>query len=392
VQWHRLSPRNPDECRYRSQVRADSHGESATCDLVRTALPFADERLARVPREACAACCTRDPAVPATWNTVVASLVYQAASAAAADPSTSASAAALAEDVRLRAEVQLELAGGASDVDGQRVQQFTSLSELIPPRRRRKGRIARWAVGVTTAPRRSPTLERCLDHLARAGWDSPHLFIDAAVRVPARFGHLPGTLRSPAVGAWPNHYLSLFELTLRQPDADAYLLVQDDAVIYDGENVREYLEQALWPGGGAPVVSLYCPAPYNASRYGWHRLWRPWVWGAQAFLFSPDAARKYLRNSRVCQHRWRSAQGGLKQIDVLLGWWAWWRRVPIWYPTPSLVRHIGDVSTLWVDNRTVGKRAADLFVGPRGWVSRVADEPPLTERPDSPSPALPQQS
>ncbi|HEX4591801.1 MAG TPA: hypothetical protein VH120_17825, partial [Gemmataceae bacterium] len=177
--------------------------------------------------------------------------------------------------------------------------------------------------------------------------------------------------RSPAVGAWPNHYLSLFELTLRRPDADAFLLLQDDAIIYDGENVREYLEESLWPAGGAPVVSLYCPEPYTAGRYGWHRLRRPWVWGAQAFVFSPEAARRYLRDRRVCQHRWRSAAGGLTQIDVLLGWWAWWRRVPIWLPTPSLIQHVGEVSTIWLDCQTVGPRAANLFVSDRGRVKRL---------------------
>jgi hypothetical protein len=343
---------------------------------VRAALPLADERLCRASRETCAFCCTKDPPGPAAWNTVVASLAYGAAAAAAADPSAPAEAVAAAADVRRTAELRLELAGPGSDTDGRPVRPFGSLRELIPPPARRRGRVAKWAVGVTTAPRRGPTLERCLDHLTRAGWETPHLFMDAAVRVPERFGHLPGTLRSPAVGAWPNHYLSLFELTLRQPDADAYLLLQDDAVVYDGENVRAYLERALWPAAGAAVVSLYCPAPYNARRYGWHRFRGTWVWGAQAFLFSPAAARRYLRSRRVCQHRWRSAAGGLKQIDVLLGRWAWWRWVPIWYPTPSLVRHVGDVSTLWVENRTVGRRAADLFVGPPGWVSRSAEAPP----------------
>lgn len=374
MQWHRLPPRNPDECRFRTRVEVDQASEFATCELVRLALPIANERLCRVSREACAACCTIDPATPTAWNTVVASAVYSAATAVASGPDMPAEAFALATEVRRQAEFRLETAGMESDVDGEPVQQFGSLDQLIPPPwKRRKGRIANWAVGVTTAPRRAPTLERCLDHLARAGWDAPHIFMDSIVRVPDRFGHLPGTLRSPAIGAWPNHYLSLFELTLRQPDADAFLILQDDALIYDGENVREYLERVLWPSATA-IVSLYCPAPYNASRFGWRRFRKSWVWGAQAFLFSPEAARRYLLSRRVCQHRWRSAEKGLTQIDVLLGWWAWWRRVPIWYPTPSLVRHIGDISTLWVDNRTLGKRAANLFVGPKGWVSRTAGD------------------
>lgn len=385
MQWHRLPPRNPDECRFRRAVEQNAAGESATCELVRTALPLADEHLWRTPPGACVACCAMDPATPGSWNTVVASLVYQAASVVAADPAASTEAAALAAEVRRQAEIRLELADPGLAAEIEPVRQFGSLRELIAPAAiRRRRRIAKWAVGVTTAPRRAPTLERCLDHLTRAGWNAPHLFMDGTVRVPERFGHLPGTLRSPAVGAWPNHYLALFELTMRQPDADAFLIMQDDALIYDGENVREYLEEALWPAGRAPVVSLYCPGVYNASRYGWHRFRKSWVWGAQAFLFSPEVAKRYLRDRLICQHRWRSAQGGLTQIDVLLGWWTWWRWVPIWFPTPSLVRHVGNVSTLWVDNRTVGKRAASLFVSDRGCVHRSEQESHSPESPNYP--------
>jgi hypothetical protein len=187
--------------------------------------------------------------------------------------------------------------------------------------------------------------------------------MDAAVRVPERFGHLPGTLRSPEAGAWPNHYLALFELTLRHPDADAFLVLQDDALVYDGEDVRVYLEEVLWPAGPPPVVSLYCPEPYTAGSPGWHRFRKAWLWGAQAFVFSPEAARMYLLDPDVCQHRWRSARGGLTQIDALIGWWARRRRVPVWFPTPSLVQHVGESSTLWSDGPSGGPRAADRFVG-----------------------------
>jgi hypothetical protein len=187
--------------------------------------------------------------------------------------------------------------------------------------------------------------------------------MDSAVRISANFGHLPGTLRSPAAGAWPNHYLSLLELTFRQPDADAYLIVQDDALIYDGENVRAYLEQTLWPEGRLPIVSLFCPEPYTAEHYGWHRYRKNWIWGAQAFIFPRAVVQRYLRDRAICEHRWRSVSGGRTQIDVLIGWWARRRRIPFWSPTPSLVQHIGETSTLWADCLLDGPRLARLFAG-----------------------------
>jgi hypothetical protein len=203
--------------------------------------------------------------------------------------------------------------------------------------------------------------------------------MDSAVRVSVRFGHLDGTLRSPAAGAWPNHYLSLLELTMRQPGADAYLMLQDDALIYDGENVRAYLEEALWPGDRLPVVSLYCPAPYTAERFGWHRYRKSWVWGALAFVFPRATLQAYLCDRSVCQHRWRSKTGGLAQIDVVIGWWARRRRIPVWFPTPSLVQHVGATSTLWADSLATGPRAASLFVGSDSGATSVAGPGPNAE-------------
>jgi hypothetical protein len=251
------------------------------------------------------------------------------------------------------------------------VAHFTNLDELLkPPARLNAAKIKKWAVGVTTSPRRTPTLDFCLASLARAGWDRPHLFMDSAVRVADEFGALPGTLRSPAVGAWPNHYLALLELTVRFPDADAYLMMQDDAQIYDGENVRAYLERALWPEGPSPLVSLYCPAPYTARKHGWRRRRWPWFWGALSFVFSREVALRYLRDRFVCRHRWSRFGNGLDQIDVLLGRWAFLRRIPVWFPSPSLIQHIGETSTLSAHARATERRAAVLFAGNKAGVAQ----------------------
>ena len=138
MQWHRLPPRNPDECRFRRTTEHDSAGESAICELVRMALPLAEERICQVALEACLTCCKMDPAAPATWNTVVASLVYQAASAVAADPGASSESLSQAAKVRIEAEYRLELDGILPDAEARPVQQFNSLRELIPPPAKRR--------------------------------------------------------------------------------------------------------------------------------------------------------------------------------------------------------------------------------------------------------------
>src|SRR5262249_39891830 len=138
------------------------------------------------------------------------------------------------------------------------------LRELVPwPRGPRGPRIRRWAVGVTTAPRRQPTLHWCLDSLIRAGWEQPRLFVDSAVTIAGRVANLPISLRAEKLGAWPNYYLALTELLLREPWADAYFLVQDDVILYDREDLRRYLEQTLWPADPTGAISLFCSSKYT---------------------------------------------------------------------------------------------------------------------------------
>ncbi len=88
----------------------------------------------------------------------------------------------------------------------------------------------------------------------------------------------PRPMRRPAAGAWSNYYLSLSELLLRAPAADAFLMVQDDVLFYDRQDLRAYLEATLWPTDPPGLVSLYCSAGYSREGAGWHQLDEPWSW------------------------------------------------------------------------------------------------------------------
>jgi hypothetical protein len=238
------------------------------------------------------------------------------------------------------------------------------LIELIPCREGRQGTpVRKWAVGVTTAPRAVPTVDWSLDSLIRAGWDSPRVFQDAPVPLSARSADLPATVRATAIGAWPNYYLGLIELLLREPDADAFLMVQDDALFYDRQDLRSYLEQVLWLSDPPGLVSLYCSAAYTRPVHGWHRLESRWVWGALAFIFPAQLARRFVSDPEVFDHRRGAPPGERAYIDTLIGNWAERHGVPIYFPTPSLVQHIGDASTLWGVEQAHGPRRADRFLG-----------------------------
>jgi hypothetical protein len=194
----------------------------------------------------------------------------------------------------------------------------------------------------------------------------PRLFVDSEVELAPRFAHLPVTLRAPAVGAWPSYYLGLTELLLREPAADAYLMVQDDAFFYDRENLREYLEALLWPVWPLGALSLYCPMVYTQPTAGWHARAEVWVYGAVAFVFPRESAKRLIADRRVLEHRWSTRNEGLANIDLVIGHWAHRSNVPIVHPTPSLVQHIGDTSTLWSRARALGARKADRFAGDAG--------------------------
>jgi len=167
----------------------------------------------------------------------------------------------------------------------------------------------------------------------------------------------------PATGAFPNYVLSLCELYMRNPNADAYLLMQDDAVIFSSTATREYVESVLWPIDGPCIASLYCSAKYSKEESGWHQFEGNWVWGAVAFVFSPEAIKLFLTSMEVFNHRAQPDDKGLSRIDVVIGNVARANGIPMYYPSPSLVQHIGTISTIWKTGRAVNARRADQFLG-----------------------------
>lgn len=237
------------------------------------------------------------------------------------------------------------------------------LVDLVPPpARRTSAPVRHWVVGVTTAPREQPTVGISIDSLIRAGWPGPVIFADGDAGLPERFGRFHTTRRINLVGAWPNYLLALQELLFAEPDADAYLLSQDDVVFCDGVDAREYLEDhILWPGESPAIVSLYCPTPYTRERNGWHVLEEQWVWGALAFVFPRDIARRIISDEGIHQHRWSNERNGKALIDVAIGEWAARNNVPVYYPIPSLTQHIGHVSTVFPGNHVLSDRRAARF-------------------------------
>jgi hypothetical protein len=405
---------NVDTCRWRS-LRGKT--TVAECTLVASITGVTSGELAVVSHDACAACCRSFPPSPRRLNPVVASLVHSAAARILEAGGMDGCGEEKAQRALRFAEGSMDLifperfrltlartvttCSSLGDVvpspdslrednnegpvfncrhpahtrvtpaDCRMCRDWTkepcisrplSLKELVPPPERRNGpRVKNWAVGVTTAPRRRPTLETCLDSIIRAGWDAPRLFLDGSTLLPSRYQRLSVTWREDGVGAWPAWYLGLAELVLQQPHADAYVLLQDDVILYDRESLRAYLEDALWPGDLTGIVSLFYtgldPAP------GWRSSPAQWHWGAQGFIFPPAVARALLCDPLLVRAWLAASLDHHIPIPELLREWTARKRIPVWYANPSLAQHVGITSTIWMDLSLTGGRRAPWFSG-----------------------------
>jgi len=357
----RVSPRTPDTCRHYQIIE---HPAVPSCSLLRSLL----NTDGKVSHEICQACCRGFEPSERDLNPVIASLVWSQAQEQLSNPDCPDRARW--QELEQRAEANLPVVLPDEDdlpvVQAMNVSQqrpVVSILEVLPLPAQRVGRVTQWAVGVTTAPRRSPTLATCLRSLAAVGWDRPHLFIDGDLEIPAEFGTLPRTVHLPSLGARQSYYLALQELLALHPGADALMLVQDDALWPAHLPVREYLEWALWPDLQRGLVSCWCCSDDTASEAGWHTIARPWKFGAVAFIFPRECAERFVRDPEI-QHQCRSGgNAATAGISMLIGNWAWQAGIPISFTTPSLVQHIGEVSAIYETSRAVGIRRASRYLG-----------------------------
>jgi hypothetical protein len=356
-----------EDCRWRV-VRTHDGVETAHCHFLQQVFGAGHDEVCVVNRDVCEACCKTFPPTFETLNPVIASLVFDRAEGLAGGE-TQRNEIDRRHSLRRWAEQHLEIeipalpqsTGAPARPLRQR---FQALIDLLPPPQHRCGEtVKHWAVGVTTAPRRQSHLDECLDSLAQAGWSRPHLFIDGAISRSDKYSTLPATSRDEQIGAWPNYYLSLLELLMREPLADAFLMVQDDALFYCRENIRNYLEELLWPGDTPGIVSLYCAAPDTQKESGWFRYQGPWKYSSIAFIFPREVAQRLVIAPPVFHHRWAGDDEGRVGIPDVVASWAEANSTPIYFPSPSLTQHIGETSAIWLGAYDLQpNRRAGLFL------------------------------
>lgn len=207
----------------------------------------------------------------------------------------------------------------------------------------------RWAYGVTTVPQRiDDLLPRTLASLAAGGFDTPRLFVDGVKDAAAyeKFD-LDITIRNPAIKAFGNWVLCLWELYLRDLDAERYAIFQDDLVTY--KNLRCYLEECKYSDKGYWNLNTFPEnqklAPKDGS-VGWFEANQKGR-SAVALVFSREAVVTLLESShlvRRCtflkeERRVRIVDGAVIDSFKKVGWKEYTHN-------PTLVRHTGMESTI----------------------------------------------
>lgn len=184
---------------------------------------------------------------------------------------------------------------------------------------------------VTTCPREKPTLERTLLSLRMAGIE-PMVSEDGERNA---FRHWLRTAREAS-----------------QQGDGLVLMCQDDILVARGLGAS--VARLQWPSEAIGCLSLYCPAKYEGR--GWLPWWGSRAWGACALLFRRETLEALGELPRAAS--WESDH----EIDHFVGLAVADLGLELRYHAPSLVQHVGDVSTLCND-RAAGWRAAKDFVG-----------------------------
>jgi hypothetical protein len=212
----------------------------------------------------------------------------------------------------------------------------------------------RWAYGVTSVVTRTHSLlPQTLHSLALGGFGEPRLFIDNCTHEEGLYYSkelgLEVTARHPAIRTAGNWILSMWELYIRNPEAERYALFQDDFVCY--RNLRSYLER-WYPGerndSHLGYLNLYT-FPSNESlrpgrETGWY-LSNQFGRGAVALVFSREVVITLLSQKHLVQ-RTADMHRGHKAIDGGVVTALGQEGIKEYVHYPSLVQHIGIESSM----------------------------------------------
>lgn len=205
----------------------------------------------------------------------------------------------------------------------------------------------KFSIGITTAKRLTPTLERCLSSYRESFSTKCTVFAEPDVdKVETDNKWIS---RERQYGCWTNWAFSLRDLFASEPGADYYCIFQDDIVFC--KNIESYLGTLELP----KIFSIFKPSIYLKNEGCWSKQDRgPALLMAQTFFIHTSLVSSLLKDKIA----WKVP--GNKQIDNRVGRWAKEKGQQVYYHCPSLCQHIGETSTIWNSDLS-GYRSADDF-------------------------------
>ena|GEM_PF-2365008 len=208
-----------------------------------------------------------------------------------------------------------------------------------------------WAVGITTAPRRKPTLKQSVESCHRAGF-VPTVYAEPGTNID---GVNASIMTRPFLhGPHRNWMQTIRDLVQHNPQAKWVAIFQDDALFCKG--TRKFLDEMPWPGEKTGVVSLYCPDDTHYEEEGFVGCKRVAVRdlnGAVAMVF-PMVIAKRIADSPKCEawagHPNRNEVPEKKScIDRFIGQTMSDWELDVYVYDPGMVQHIGATSTIYSD-------------------------------------------
>lgn len=249
----------------------------------------------------------------------------------------------------------------------------------------------KWATAVIAAPRQHHCLTRCLRFLSANGLRSPVVYAEPGLQPTeedlrlAEILFRPNTESEPIpflqhspegrFGNFQNWLQAGADLLETAPDADVYLICEDDAIVCHG--AIEFVEQWLWPAVRCGAVSLYSAASNDLIRHRIPSLVpfnRRGMLGALAMAFRRECLESLVRSPEIQHWQGQMSQRGkfpprweLSAIDTWVGNRMSDSHWKIWCFTRSLVNHwvppgLRSNSTLG-NGPNIGRRCPLRYVG-----------------------------
>ncbi len=211
----------------------------------------------------------------------------------------------------------------------------------------------RISVGILSAPRPEPTLNKCSAAIAESGFSLIHHATESESRhflSPCEFERSP----TGFLGNFQNWLQTARDLLTM--DHDAILIAEDDALFC--RDVHALLQRDLWPAADCGCVSLYCPAMshYSQTSFGLGRtrviMREPLsssnnLVGALALVFPAAVLRELVYHESIRHWKGSHAQARnpgtppyeRKAVDTWIGRTLVSMGLSIWNYSPSLVQH-----------------------------------------------------